>query len=127
METTMEVDRKKDERNIWWEPDLYPRTDITEHEDRFEIVIEMPGVSQEAIDIQVEGDELRVSGTRARAAKPAEARYLVRERRQGTYRRSCQLGPKIDRGGIEAKMSDGVLRLRLPKAAAALPRRIDIG
>lgn len=109
------------------EPALRPRTDIAEYGDRYEIEMELPGVTPDRVDLQIEDDELRVAAERT--APPAEEngqRILVRERRAGTFVRVFTLGNAIDRERIEGKMTDGVLRIRLPKSAAALPRKIQI-
>lgn len=112
-----------------WEPVLVPRTDIRESGDHFEIEVEMPGVSADAVALEVEGDELRIGGRRADAPaddSAPEPMYLVRERRTGTYHRIFRLGSQVDHEAIEGKMTDGVLRIRLQKHKSALPRRIQI-
>ncbi len=106
---------------------LRPRTDIAEYGDRFEITMELPGVAVEKVGLQIENDELRISAERETAATSDNGhQILVRERRRGTFARTFQLGPAIDRDRIEGQMADGVLRIRLPKSAAVLPRKIQV-
>jgi HSP20 family protein len=113
------------ERKSWWEPVLSPRTDIVEAGDHFLLEVELPGVPADAVILEVEDDELRISGERSEKeiGKPD---YLMRERRPGSYSRAFRLGSQIDREGIEGKMTDGVLKVRIPKHKSALPRRISI-
>ncbi len=102
---------------------LAPRTDIKEMEDHFTIEVELPGVSSDHVDLQVEGDELRLTATRNGKTDGA---YLTRERAAGTYTRVFRLGETVDLEGIRGEMADGILRIRLPKAARVLPRKITI-
>jgi HSP20 family protein len=114
------------EQKSGWEPTYVPRTDILEHDEHYEIVVELPGVAPDAIDLQVEKHDLRVTATR-RAPENGNARaYLLRERRNGTFVRTFHLGDMVDRNAVEAKMEDGILRIRVPKAVQALPRKIAI-
>ena len=100
-----------------------PRTDIKELDDHFTIEVELPGVSSDHVDLQVEGDELRLTATRN---GKTEGAYLTRERAAGIYTRVFRLGETVDLEGIRGEMTDGILRIRLPKAARALPRKITI-
>jgi HSP20 family protein len=100
-----------------------PRTDIREMDDHFAIEVELPGVSSDQVDLQVEDDELRLTATRDGKTDGA---YLSRERLTGTYTRVFRLGQMVDSEGVRGEMADGVLRIRLPKTARALPRKIAI-
>lgn len=109
------------------EPGLRPRTDIAEYGDRFEIEMELPGVAPEKVDLQIDNDELKITAERVTTGTEENGhQVLVRERRPGTFTRTFQLGNAIDRERIEGKLADGVLRIRLPKSAAALPRKIQV-
>ncbi|MDM7916470.1 MAG: Hsp20/alpha crystallin family protein, partial [Candidatus Eisenbacteria bacterium] len=90
-----------------WEWAVRPRTDITEHDDHFALAIEIPGVAMQDVDLQVEGNELRV--TAARKAGEEKPTYLLRERRPVTFCRAFTLGEMVDRDRIEAKLENGVL------------------
>ncbi len=108
-------------------PVMIPRADIRETGDHFSVEIELPGVTSKDLDLQVVEDELRITATRnSHEEKEKGSAYLIRERRNGTYSRVFRLGALIDREGIEGKMADGVLQIRLPKHKNALPRRIAI-
>lgn len=110
-----------------WEPTYIPRTDVVEQDQHYEIVVELPGVASDAVDLQVEKDELRLVATkRGHESGNGDTNYLLRERRTGSYARVFRLGEVVDRDRIEANMKDGVLLVRVPKAVHALPRKISV-
>ena len=103
-----------------------PTTDIFETEDALTVVMEVPGVGRDAIDITTENDVLKIE------AKIDPAKYdgmepLYTEYNIGHFARSFTLSNKIDRQQISAKLEDGVLTLTLKKAQEAIPRKIAIG
>jgi len=108
-----------------WEPTYIPRTDVVEQDQHYEIVVELPGVASDGIDLQVEKDELRLVATK-RGTEAGSGNYLLRERRTGTYTRVFRLGEVVDRDRIDASIVDGVLRVRVPKAVHALPKKIAV-
>jgi len=103
-----------------------PTTDIFETEDGLTVVMEVPGVDREAIDIHIENDVLKIE------AKIDPAKYdgmepLYTEYNVGHFARSFALSNKIDQQQISAKLEDGVLTLTLKKAQEAIPRKISVG
>jgi HSP20 family protein len=102
-----------------------PSADIFETEDTLTVVLEMPGVSRDNIDVSVENDILTVEG-RIDFGKYEGLRPVYGEYNVGPFRRSFRLSSRIDQGKINAEMRDGVITLALPKAAEAKPRRITI-
>ena len=103
-----------------------PTTDIFETEDALTVVMEVPGVSKEAVDISVENDVLKIE------AKIDPSKYdgmepLYTEYNVGHFARSFTLSNKIDRQQIGAKLEDGVLTLTLKKAKEAVPHKISLG
>lgn len=103
-----------------------PSTDIFETEDGLTLVMEVPGVDKQAVDINVENDVLKVE------AKIDPAKYegmepLYTEYNVGHFARSFTLSNKIDQQQISAQLDEGVLTLTLKKAREAMPRRISIG
>jgi len=103
-----------------------PPTDIFESDDVLTLVMEMPGVDREAVDVNVENGVLRVEGrldfSKYEGMQPVYTEYNI-----GHYRRSFSLSSKIEQDRISAQMQDGVLTLLLPKAEEAKPRRISVG
>ena len=103
-----------------------PTTDIFETEDALTVVMEVPGVNKEAVDISVENDVLKIEAkidpTKYEGMEPLYTEYNV-----GHFARSFTLSNKIDRQQIGAKLEDGILTLTLKKAKEATPRKISIG
>jgi HSP20 family protein len=87
--------------------------------------LELPGVTQENLEILVVGGELTVKGQRGSAAKGSEA-FHRRERSTGTFERTFRLPKDVDSSKVEATLRDGVLTIKLPKAEAAKPRKIAV-
>jgi HSP20 family protein len=103
-----------------------PTTDIFETEDALTVVLEVPGVGRDAIDINVENDVLKIEAkidpSQYEGMEPLYTEYNV-----GHFARSFTLSNKIDRQQISAKLEDGVLTLSLKKAMEAMPRKISVG
>jgi len=102
-----------------------PTADIYETEDALSVVLEMPGVEKNNVDVRVEGGVLKVEG-RLDFSKYQGLQPLYTEYNVGHYFRSFQLSSKIDHNRIEAELKDGVLALTLPKVEEAKPRTIQI-
>jgi HSP20 family protein len=85
---------------------------------------ELPGVQPESIDVRVEQRRLTISGERA--PESPENGYHRRERPLGKFSRSLQLPADLDVDHAEARFSNGVMTLRVPQAAAARPRQINV-
>ncbi len=103
---------------------MSPRVNITETKDGYMLEAEMPGVSKEGLEIQLEGNELTLVGHRREEVQGLDLVY--RESSNRDYRRVFALDPTIDTARIEAKMENGVLRLHLPKAEEVKPRKITV-
>jgi HSP20 family protein len=99
-----------------------PPVDIEETEDAYVIEADLPGVKREDIDIELEGNELQVTGE----VKQREGRYRRRTRRIGRFELRLLLPDGVDGGSVDAKLDNGVLMVRVPKAEKAQRRKIDI-
>jgi HSP20 family protein len=102
-----------------------PYADIHENERAVIVSLEVPGVDKNAIDIQLDKGVLTVKGT-VDAAKYESLRPIYSEYNVGNYVRTFAVSPKIDASAISATVTDGVLRIELPKAKEALARRISV-
>ena len=102
-----------------------PATDIYESQDALTVILEMPGVEKDNIDVRVEDGMLNVEG-RLNTAKYEGLLPLYTEYNIGHYARSFRLSSKIDQSKIAADLKDGVLSLTLPKAEQAKPRTIKV-
>lgn len=107
-----------------------PPVDIMEFEDRFELMVDLPGVAAEKVDITLERGVLTLSGERPVAerkdVKPGEVIDRRLERGHGRFYRRFILPDTVDAEKVQAKGHDGVLAITIPKLAKAMPRRIKV-
>ena len=106
--------------------DSRPPLNAYQDEDGLTVTAEVPGVRSEDLSVEAEGAVLRISGTRAAPEGVADEQYHRRERSHGDFRRELRLPGGLDTTKIEAKVSDGVLTVHLPKAEEAKPRKIEV-
>ena len=92
--------------------------------DRFVLEFDLPGVSLDSIDLDVERNVLTVRAERV--ARNGDWEMLATERQRGVFSRQLVLGDNLDLDRIEAAYRDGVLRLVVPVAEKAKPRKIEI-
>lgn len=92
--------------------------------DRFVIEFDLPGVAKDSIDLDVERNVLTVRAERVAANSDWEP--LASERPRGLFSRQLVLGDNLDLDSIEAAYADGVLRLVVPVAEKAKPRKIEV-
>jgi HSP20 family molecular chaperone IbpA len=102
-----------------------PLTDVFETNDGLTLVMEMPGVDRNAIDIALKDDVLRVEG-RIDFGKYRDLAPVYTEYNIGHYARSFSVPDKVDQNNINAQLEDGVLTLTLPKTQAAQARKITL-
>ena len=102
-----------------------PLTDIVETKDGVILMIELPGVAADHVDVAL---EKRVLTIRARSGVtvPDKLRLVHAEYETGDYERAFTLSDDFDADRIEAEMKNGVLTLRLPRSAATQPRSIKV-
>jgi HSP20 family protein len=100
-----------------------PRVDVFENANELLVYADVPGVAKEAVTIHVDKGVLTLEARReAREREPS----LAREHRPADYYRVFTVPQGIDASKIEAQLSSGVLRVKLPKSESLKPRRIEI-
>lgn len=103
---------------------VVPRADVVDTPEAYQLIVEMPGVTREALSIQLENDTLELRGTRT--APPAD-RVLVNGRGSDRpFVRRFAIGNDIDRNGIQARLENGLLTVTLPRREEVKPRRIEV-
>src|SRR5262245_11910560 len=102
---------------------IAPPVDIYETPEGLVVLADLPGVSQEALDVRVDNNVLTIRG-HARHTVPGETTY--REYELVNFFRQFELSDKVDQNHISAELKCGVLTLQLPKAAEAKPRQIEV-
>ena len=103
------------------------KADIRDEGDKFIIETDLPGVSKENINIDVEGGRLTISVSQNEQNEDKRDNYICKERRMSSMKRSFNLD-NIDSDKISAKLENGLLTLTLPKAEPEKPagRKVDI-
>lgn len=102
------------------EVEVAPHVDVYENDREYLVIADLPGVAAEGLSVGLEDQELSLDARRAAPVTVEGAHYLLR------YRRSFRIPATVDAAGIDASLAAGVLELRLPKSAAARPRRIEV-
>jgi len=95
---------------------------IREEDDAYVLSALVPGLKADDLNIQVLEDILRIEGE----YKLDESEYLLQELPHGSFKRTLRLPAAIDADLVEAKITDGVLTLKLPKAESARPKKINV-
>ncbi|HYH30524.1 MAG TPA: Hsp20/alpha crystallin family protein [Pseudonocardia sp.] len=109
----------------WSRPTAMPM-DAYRAGDQFVVAFDLPGVSPEAIELDVERNVLTVKAERRPAAAGEDVEMQVAERPLGAFSRQLFLGDTLDADHIDASYDAGVLTLRIPIAEKAKPRKIAI-
>src|SRR6201993_1706768 len=103
-----------------------PPVDIYEDEHKIVLKLEVPGMKQEDLDIQVENNTLTVRGERKFEKEEKEENFHRIERRYGSFFRSFSLPNTVDTNNVKASYDAGVLRIELEKRAEAKPKQIKV-
>lgn len=102
-----------------------PSVDIFENDGSITVLADMPGVKAQDLKIDLHESVLTLTG-HVTAPDPSKASDVLREYQSGTFYRQFTLSETIDQTKIDAKLTDGVLRLELPKIEKARPRQITV-
>jgi HSP20 family protein len=106
---------------------VFPAINLTEDDNHFVLRAELPGVKAEDLNIQATGRNITIVGERKLATEDAAAKYHRREREGGRFSRALAMPKEIDADRVEARMQNGILTLKVPKAESAKARRVTIG
>jgi len=107
------------DRSAW-----IPMVDIEEEDDAYVVEAELPGVKREDVNIEIVGNELSITGE----IKERQRKGVVRRqtRRVGRFAYRLTLPEHVDADKVDAKLDNGVLRVRVPKAERAQRRKIEV-
>lgn len=119
---TFRENKGKRRRSNW-----HPAVDFSEAADRFELLVELPGVSQNDINVSVTDNRLTIKGKKRKGQNDDTQHLRQSERRYGNFQRTFALPPKVVTEDIKAQFKDGVLTLTVPKTEEAKPTEIPIG
>ena len=104
----------------------YPPVNVFRKGDDFVIITEVPGIDKSNLEIQVQGNTLRIAGAKS-VNYPEEASLHRRERLAGRFDRAVTLPVGIEADGVKAECRDGILVLLLPRAEREKPKSIKVG
>jgi HSP20 family protein len=107
------------------QPHVIPPVDVYEDDNSITLLADLPGVAREQLGVRIDGDSLFIEAT-ATAVGPQNMELVYGEAQCASYRRQFTLSRELDASRIEAQLRDGVLRLTIPKAEEARPRRIQV-
>lgn len=100
--------------------------DLYETDDEYVLEMELPGFENDEVEVSVERGVLSVSGAHRSEEEDAGRTYHVRERSYERFTRTFTLPQSVNADDVQADLQNGILTVRLPKAAEAKPRRIQV-
>jgi HSP20 family protein len=105
-----------------------PLADVREVENEIQVIIEMPGIRPEDLNVDIENNVLTISGEKRQESREGDERgtWHLSERRYGHFSRSFVLPRDVDAEGIRAGFEHGVLSVSIPKSEKARRRRIEV-
>jgi HSP20 family protein len=112
------TDQLPDQDDNWTPP-----VDITERDDALYLVVDLPGLERDDIDLHVDAEAVTLQGERTRAET---GNHIRLERPAGRFRRSFRIGVPIDPSGVQATYRDGVLQIKIPMKAPSGPTRVRV-
>jgi HSP20 family protein len=109
------------------ELDVYaPRMNVAETDKQYEVTLDMPGMKAEEFNVEFRDGSLCISGERRHEAEEEGKTYHRIERAFGRFQRIIPLGANVEADKVEAEYKEGVLRVIVPKAEAAQPKKITV-
>jgi HSP20 family protein len=109
------------------QPEIQIRMDVSEDANAYKVLAEIPGVKKEDIHVSIDGNQVSISAEVKNEKEVKEGERLLRsERYFGSAARSFSLAQDVDESAAQAKYTDGVLELTLPKKAVAASKRLVI-
>lgn len=103
-----------------------PAADVAEHEDTYQVRMEIPGVAKEDVRITIQENILTVRGEKKKEKETRPSRYHRVERSYGSFQRSFTLPSTVKADAIDAEYRDGILQMTLPKAEEARQKQIEV-
>lgn len=105
----------------------YPKCNIIDTNEDVQVIAEIPGLTRDEVSIKVESGFMTISGKQASMTKDDnEVRYIRRELKHSSFKRSFELGDTLDPTKISANFENGILNITIPKKEESLPKTIDI-
>lgn len=103
-----------------------PRLDAIETEESYLLNVDLPGITEEELDLSVHEGILAITGERPQSELPEGQSYRIHERSIKNFERSFRLPKDVNHEGIQASLKHGVLSIVIPKQEQAKPRKIEL-
>lgn len=104
----------------------YPKVDVTDHPDKIVIEAEIPGLTKDDVSVDLEQRVLTISGGKRDTVVDEDARYIRKELKRSSFKRSFKLGDNMKVKDIEADFNNGLLNITVPKREKDEPRKVKI-
>lgn len=104
----------------------YPKVDVTDHPDKIVIEAEIPGLTKDDVSVDLEQRVLTISGGKRDTVIDEDARYIRKELKRSSFKRSFKLGDNMKVKNIEADFNNGLLNITVPKREKDEPRKVKI-
>lgn len=104
----------------------FPRVNVYENQDGYALALDLPGMAKDNVDVRFGDNTVTVSGERPAPPTEAKARLLRQEREEGGFETTYRFPAKVNSGAAQAKLENGILLVRVPKAEEAKPKIIPI-
>jgi len=105
---------------------VFPLVNLTEDTNGYFVRAELPGLKADELNITATGNTLSISGERKISIEGKDIRYHRREREAGSFSRIISLPGDVDANKVDAKLTDGILTVYIPKAETAKPKQITV-
>lgn len=104
----------------------YPKVDVTDHDDKIMIQAEIPGLSKQDVSVDLEENMLTISGGKRQEAEADNTRYIRKELKRSSFKRTFKLGDNMNVKKIKADFENGLLNITVPKREKDLPKKVKI-
>jgi HSP20 family protein len=132
MSLQQEIDRLFDDFGRGWPApatataEMTPRMDVAETDKEYEITAELPGLEEKDVQVNIADDVLTIKGEKKAEKEQKDKNYHLFERSYGAFSRTLQLPSGVNADTIKASMSNGVLKVTVPKPVPAQTRKVEV-
>jgi len=105
---------------------LIPDIEVAETDKQIEITVELPGLERKDVDISLEANTLTIRAEKKAETEQKDKNVQLSERSYGLFLRVLELPVTVDPSAVQATMSNGVLKIAIPKPAQSQPRKIEV-
>lgn len=104
----------------------YPKVDVKDYDDKITIEAEIPGLAKDDVSVDLEAQVLTITGDKREVKDDADARYIRKELKRSSFKRSFKLGDNMNVKKIQADFDNGLLLVTVPKREPDEPKKVKI-